>query len=177
MSRLRIVMLRECSLHFSRVVVAFMACALAWGECIPFQEARKHIGATGCVSGKVIRVEEGDHFVTYLDFCEDYRVCPFTVVVFRSDLRNVGDVRPLAGRNIEIHGDIKEYDGRAEIILRRPKQLGEGAALVPPLPKTYDVERKGHYSAGRFSHPKAAKNAKPKRQSKPATIQDLDPEQ
>src|SRR6516225_744926 len=117
-------------------------------QCVPFREARGHVGSTKCVSGTVLKVEEGEKGVTYLDFCEDYRVCPFTVVVFASDLKHVGDVRHLTGKPIEVRGHITDYDGRAEIILTRPGQLGKDAALVPPLPKQYDVERKGHYSAG-----------------------------
>ena len=74
--------------------------------------------------------------------------CPFTVVVFASELKDVGDVRRLAGRTIEIHGAVKLYDGRAEIILNRIGQITGGAAMIPPLPKNYDVENRGHFSAG-----------------------------
>ena len=59
--------------------------------------------------------------MTNLDFCEDYRLCPFTVVVFRGYLRRVGDVRQLAGKTLEIHGEARDHDGRAEIILSRAK--------------------------------------------------------
>ncbi len=76
--------------------------------------------------------------------------CPFTVVVFPSDLKDVGDVRRLAGRTIEINGAVKLYEARAEIILSRISQISGGAALIPPLPKNYDVENRGHYSAGHF---------------------------
>jgi hypothetical protein len=157
---------------FIVLMTGLLSPALSATECISFQDARQHIGATRCVTGKVLRVEEGDKGVTYLDFCEDYRVCPFTVVVFRSDLSHVGDVRRLSGKTIEIHGDLKEYDGRAEIILSRPRQLAGDAALIPPLPKTYDVERKGRYSAGKFSRPKTSRKTAPKRQSKPVGIED-----
>ena len=153
--------------------IALLLPALAPSECIPFEDTGQHIGATRCVTGKLVRVEEGDQGVTCLDFCQDYRVCPFRVVVFRSDLRNVGDVRQLTGKTVEIHGEVRDYDGRAVIILSRPKQLGgEAAALIPPLPKTYDVERKGHYSAGKSTRPKAAKKTRQKRQSKPVGIED-----
>jgi hypothetical protein len=43
---------------------------------------------------------------------------------------------------------VKLYDGRAEIILKRVSQLTGGSTLIPPLPKEYDVEKQGHYSAG-----------------------------
>jgi hypothetical protein len=68
---------------------------------------------------------------------------------------------------IEIHSKVKEYDGRAEIVLEEYRQLGGAGARIPPLPKNYDVEKKGRYSAGTFSHPKA-KRKKSKRQ--PAEI-------
>src|SRR5215471_8113032 len=138
--------------------------AYAAGQCVPFREARNHVGSTKCVSGTVLKVEEGERGVTFLDFCEDYRVCPFAVVVFASDLKHVGDVRHLTGKPIEVRGHISDYDGRAEIILTRPGQLGKDAALVPPLPKQYDVERKGHYSAGKYSAPKSAAKTKSKQQ-------------
>ena len=80
-------------------------------------------------------------------------------MIFPSDLKSVGDVRQLQGRMIEIHGQVKEYDGRAEIVLEEYRQLSGAGARIPPLPKNYDVEKKGRYSAGTFSHPKAkAKN-------------------
>jgi hypothetical protein len=66
---------------------------------------------------------------------------------------------------VEIHGDLKEYDGRAEIVLEQLRQLGGGAALVPKLPKNYDVENKGHYSAGTFSLPRAKKTPAKKKQT------------
>lgn len=120
------------------------------GECVPMQEAARHVGETKCVSGKVLRVKVGTRGVHFLDFCEDQMACPFTVVVFPSDLRDVGDVRRLEGRVIEIHGAVKLYDSRAEIVLSRISQIAGGAAMIPALPKNYDVEERGHFSAGRL---------------------------
>ena len=108
------------------------------------------MGETRCVTGKVVRVAIGSKNTHYLDFCEDYRLCPFTVVIFSHDMKNVGDIRQLAGKVIEIRGEIKEYDDRAEIILDSRKQLFGGAALLPPIPKNFDVEQRGHFSAGKF---------------------------
>lgn len=48
----------------------------------------------------------------------------------------------------KIHGPVKLYDGRAEIILKRVSQITGGSTLIPPMPKNYDVEKQGHYSAG-----------------------------
>lgn len=136
---------------------------LTAAECIAIQEAAQHVGETKCVTGTVHRVKVGAKGVHFLDFCEDQMACPFSVVVFSHDLKDVGDVRRLEGRTIEIRGDVKLYDGRPEIILRRIGQIEGGAAMIPPLPKNYDVENRGHFSAGRLYPGKkpAKKKAKP----------------
>ena len=144
-------------------------CPALHAACIPVAEALEHVGEERCVTGKVFRVQEGVKGIHYLDFCEDYRTCTFTVVIFRGDLRHVGDIRQLQDRLIEIHGDVKNYDGRAEIILRDASQLSGDAARLPRLPKDFDVEQKGRFSAGAFSHPKASSTSTSKKRQ-PATI-------
>jgi hypothetical protein len=133
-----------------------LICALAQlcsSACIPFDQAQRHIGETQCVTGKVVRVETGAKGVHYLDFCEEYRLCPFSVVVFSYELKNVGDVREVAGKVVGIHGEVKECDDRAEIILESRKQLGGEAASLPPMPKNFDVEQRGNFSSGQFRAP------------------------
>jgi hypothetical protein len=137
-------------LKHARWTVLLVAPLLSASDCIPIHEAGLHVGETKCVTGKVLRVKVGAKGVHYLDFCEEQMACPFSIVVFPSDLKDVGDVRRLAGRVIEIKGPVKLYDGRAEIILNRIGQLTGGAAMIPPIPKNYDVENRGHYSAGRL---------------------------
>ena len=142
--------------------VLFCASFLVASDCIPIQDASKHVGETKCVAGKVLRVKLSQR-VHFLDFCADQLACPFTVVVFSHDLKDVGDVRRLEGRSIEISGAIKIYDGKPEIILSRISQISGGKAMIPPLPKEYDVEKTGHYSAGRLypSKKPAKTKAKP----------------
>lgn len=134
--------------HFAVLILLVGAPFLSASDCIPIHEAARHVGETKCVEGKVLKIKVGAGGVHFLDFCEDQMACPFTVVVFSHDLKDVGDVRRLAGRMIEIKGPVKLYDGRAEIILNRISQITGGAAMIPPLPKDYDVENRGHYSAG-----------------------------
>jgi hypothetical protein len=99
------------SLAFSWILLSTVGSA---AQCVPYHEAQKHIGATRCVSGKVLHVKLGNGGVHFFDFCEDFRVCPFTGVVFPRDLKQVGDVRRLEGRQIEVEGEVKGYDGRAD---------------------------------------------------------------
>jgi DNA/RNA endonuclease YhcR with UshA esterase domain len=140
--------------------------------CVSFAEASQHVGSTQCISGTVLRVEEGGQGATFLSFCKEAKACPFTVVVFPSDLKKMGDVRQLEGRQIEIKGTIQDYDGRAEIVLRRSQQLGESAfRLFPAVPTDYDVERAGHSRAGGSTHAKAAKKTHTK-QGEPMSIEE-----
>ena len=68
---------------------------------------------------------------------------------------------------MEIHGPVRMYDSRAEIILNDQRQLKGEGTKIPPLPKNYDVEKKGRYSAGIFGHAKPARQPATKRQTKP----------
>ncbi len=153
----------RCALNASGVLltILFAASLLAASDCLPIREAGQHVGETKCVTGKVLHVKVGARGVHFLDFCEDQMACPFTVVVFAGDLKDVGDVRRLTGRTIEVRGAVKLYDSRAEIILKRISQIAGGPMLIPPLPKDYDVERTGHYSAGRLRPTKKPAKVKP----------------
>jgi hypothetical protein len=144
------------------LILLFAAQFVSASDCIPIHEAARHVGETRCVEGKVLKIKLGARGVHFLDFCEDQMACPFTVVVFSHDLKDVGDVRRLAGRMIEIKGPVKLYDGRAEIILNRISQITGGAAMIPPLPKDYDVENRGHYSAGHLRPAKKPAKVKAK---------------
>jgi DNA/RNA endonuclease YhcR with UshA esterase domain len=162
---------------YSLLVPTVLLTSLAWSDCLPFMEARNHVGEVKCVTGTVVRVKQGARGVHFLDFCDDFRLCPFTVVIFPHDLKSVGDVRQLQGRMVEIHGQVKEYDGRAEIILEEYRQLGGAGARIPPLPKNYDVEKKGRYSAGTFNHPKAKRKTSRNEGPNVITQAPEDPEQ
>lgn len=158
----------------SLLLFTVLLATFARPDCLGFEKARQHVGEIKCITGKVVRVKQGARGVHFLDFCDDYRLCPFTVVIFSRDLRSVGDVRQLQGKMIEIHGKVKEYDGRAEIILEEYRQLSGEGARIPPLPKNYDVEKKGRFSAGKFSHAKSGRKTSKKRQ--PAEVVTQEPE-
>jgi hypothetical protein len=171
----KIMVMRLLHPGLASILFPLLTCVPGGAGCIPFSEASQHVGETRCVKGKVLNVGQGNGGTTFLDFCQDYKLCSFTVVIFAGNLRDVGDVHQLVGKEIEIHGPIKMYDGRAEIILQRLKQLSGEAALIPPLPKQYDVEKKGRYSAGKFSRPSSRKPAKKRQPGKVPTEEQVDP--
>lgn len=150
--------------------------SLSLAKCIPFESVADKIDKDACVSGKVVKVEQlrAGHYL--LNFCEEAKTCAFSVIVFRDDLRDVGDVQQLQGKDIEIHGRVKEYRGHAEIILKDVRQLHGEAARIPPLPKTYDVSRHGRYSAGSFYGGKTPKQSTARSKKRPADpIEEIEP--
>jgi hypothetical protein len=108
--------------------------------------------------------------VQYIDFCAASERCGFRAVVFARDLRDVGDIRTLPGKTVEVHGQIQEYEGNAEIVVRKARQLRGPGISLPAVPKQYDVEQRGHYSAGTFRAPRKPKAGKKKRPSLPGTL-------
>lgn len=159
---------------FTILALTLVISGSAVAACIPFDQVKSKIGSNACITGKVVKVERTRTGTTFLDFCEDYKNCPFVVVVFARDLRDVGDVRQLEGKTIEIGGKVEEYNGRAEIILRDVKQLRGESASIPPLPKNFDVEKHGNFSAGSISKSKSRKGETPTKPSRSSDGLDMD---
>jgi hypothetical protein len=143
---------------FAIVLLLLLPGASAMAKCIPYTEADKRIGEQTCVTGKVVTLGESKSGTFFLNFCEKYQGCPFTVVVFPSHLKDVGDVRALEGKTIEVFGKITSWRGHAEIVLKDARQLKGESAKLPPVPKEYDVERKGKFSS---TAPKTSKEKTP----------------
>jgi len=148
----------------SKLFVWVLLSSIASAKCIDFKEAPKKVGEEQCVTGKVVKVSRSPRSgTTFLNFCDDYRNCPFTVVVFPKDLAGVGDVAKLEGKTIEIFGKIKDYKGQAEIILSDPVQLKGESGKLPPAPKQYDAASKGSARAGSIADAKSPKEKKPRK--------------
>jgi hypothetical protein len=93
--------------------------------CVDFRQAASHAGEQACVTGRVLRAFTSKSGNTFLDFCEDYRNCPFTSIVFASDRTKFGDLTALQGRQIELRGKIQRYHDQPEIVLSDPAQIQE----------------------------------------------------
>ncbi|MGH9352899.1 MAG: hypothetical protein ACRD2G_12180 [Terriglobia bacterium] len=93
------------------------------GPCIDFHQATSHAGENGCVTGYVLRAYTSKAGNTFLDFCQDYRSCAFTSVIFASDHNKFGNLEALEGRQVELHGFISTYHDQAEIIIHDPAQI------------------------------------------------------
>lgn len=138
------------------LAITLLATGFAAADCLPIEKAPEQVGKTACIRGTVLKAVVSRAGSIHLDFCPDYRSCPFSVYVPAASLHNVGDVRELQGREIEIQGKVQHYGGGTEIVLKELRQLHGEAARIPPVPKNFDVERHGNFSAGKFSIPKSS---------------------
>lgn len=117
--------LRRTHIEFTKVATAEAGKTQTAAGCVDFHDAASHIGESGCISGRLLRVFTSRGGNSFLDFCENYKDCPFTSVIFASDKNKFGDMETLNGRQIEIQGTITSYQGRAEIVVHSPQQIHE----------------------------------------------------
>ena len=112
--------------------------------CISIEKAKDFIGQEVCVSGKVYRVGYSDTGTALLTFCEDYKNCPFSAVVFSRDVDKVGNLRMFEGRELEVNGRVRDYHGTAEIVVKSRKQFS-GEAMSPRLGQNDENPRSGNW--------------------------------
>lgn len=97
--------------------------SLPASQCINFKESGNYVGEYKCVTGRVDNVYTSAKGNTFLNFCPDYKTCPFSSVIFSSDSYKFPSPKQYQGKIVEISGLIKTYQGRAEIILNDPNQI------------------------------------------------------
>lgn len=85
--------------------------------------ASQYIGKQVRVCGKVFGVKEMEK-VNFINMGAPYPNSPFTVVVFAGDKNKLNVKLPkLNNKNICVTGTVKEYNGKAEIIVNEASQL------------------------------------------------------
>ncbi len=107
-------------------------------QCVPFTEALSKVGQKACIEGTVVGVYVSSRGVVYLDFCEDPSRCPFSVVVFTSRSRRIGNLRTLKGAEVRITGKVKKRGHSAEIAWEKDGQLLVAYRQPPPPEKKKD---------------------------------------
>lgn len=116
--------------QLSALVVLIMVLSLA-GRAqtkIPAAEAVKHIGEQTVVCGRVYGVKFLDKAKgepTFLNVGAAYPNSPFTVVIFGETRRLLTDTpeKLYNGKNICVTGMVKEYKGKAEIVVSKVEEI------------------------------------------------------
>ncbi len=90
---------------------------------IDYSEAPNHIGEYAEVSGMILKAYKSSSGTVFLDFCKASAKCPFSGVIFASDAGKFKDIDSLQG-NVKISGVIRAYQGKAEMVVESPDQIG-----------------------------------------------------
>ncbi len=90
---------------------------------IDFRDAPDNIGENYWVKGEVDHVFLSENKNYFINFCEDYRECPFSAVIFKEDASPFKDIEALEGETILLYGEISLYEGRPQLIIEDPAQL------------------------------------------------------
>jgi DNA/RNA endonuclease YhcR with UshA esterase domain len=107
---------------FALLLVLAVVPALA--ETIPAAEAKSHIDKDVTVEGVVSDVHHAaSGKVIFIEIGGRYPGNPVSAVIFKDHFSKFPSVDSLAGKTIDVTGRIKDYRGRAEIILDDPDQL------------------------------------------------------
>jgi hypothetical protein len=90
---------------------------------IDYTEAPNHIGEEASVTGILVDSYTSKSGTVFLDFCDDYKNCPFSGVIFASDAKKFDNLSSFEGKRVTVSGTITSYNGQAEIKLASPSQL------------------------------------------------------
>ncbi len=97
-------------------------------EVIGSCRAGKYIGQEVIVEGQIVDTHRSKTNTVFLNFEKAYPSQCFTAVIFSSNqykfVEHPEDF--YRGKKVRIRGDIKKYEGRAEIILEEPSQIEVG---------------------------------------------------
>ncbi len=101
-------------------------------ECAPASRASELIGKHGCVAGRVFRVTTRKTGNSHLYLCPSRSKCSFQAVAFARDRRKVGDLTYLHGKLIAVVGDVIDYRGHPEIVVKDIEQIRVAAGDPSP---------------------------------------------
>jgi len=90
---------------------------------IDYTEAPAHVGDYASVRGTLVEAYTSKTGTVFLDFCKNYKTCPFSGVIFSDDVKAFGDLSRYNGTVVTLTGKISSYQGKAEIVLSDPSQF------------------------------------------------------
>ncbi len=96
---------------------------LKTSQVISWQDAVKHYGEFATVEGKIVATYNSGK-ACFLNFHKDYKR-HFTAVILASVFSRFPEKpeKYYYGKKVHVHGYIKEYNGKPEIILNDPSQI------------------------------------------------------
>jgi len=111
---------------FSRILLFFLLfayCTFSQTKISP-AKAKNNIGKEVIITGKIDQVVKSTGGNYFFNMGGKFPHNKFTAVIFKSDAKKFGKViNTYEGKNVEITGKIKEYNGKPEIILNSVDQI------------------------------------------------------
>ena len=92
-------------------------------KCVSYVNAKDYIGKYTCIEGKIDHIYISSKGNIFLDFCSDYRNCPFSAVIFKSHSYKFPDIKKYENKVVQIKGLVRTYKGRPEIIINASNQI------------------------------------------------------
>ena len=92
---------------------------------IDYTEAPAHVGEYASVRGTLVDAYTSASGTVFLDFCKNYKTCPFSGVIFADDVKAFGDLSRYNGTVVTLTGKISSYQNKAEIVLSDPSQISQ----------------------------------------------------
>lgn len=93
-------------------------------------EAIEHLNEEAIVEGKIAEVYVSKNNNAFLNFEKPYPNQCFTAVIFSHYLDKFKNLKDYEGNVVRVKGKIKEYKGKAEIILKDPNQIEIGVLVI-----------------------------------------------
>jgi hypothetical protein len=90
---------------------------------ISFDDAPQYVNQQANVSGVLDHISRSKSGTVFLNFCKDYKGCPFEAVIFKKDAANFKNLDAFVGKTVIVAGTISSYQGQVEIVLSSPDQI------------------------------------------------------
>lgn len=112
--------------------------ALAARSCYPVEEAAAHVNKDVCITAHVYDVVQVADGTRFLDVCRpgtSDASCRFTILSFKIDRKDVGDLMQYRDTNVQVRGVVRPVGERTEIIVSHARQFHGGAEKFRPNPE------------------------------------------
>lgn len=106
---------------FLLLIIAPISCVVA--APLPDSDAAKHIGEAVSLDCNAVNVYTSKAGNTFINCGAAYPNHVASVVIFSSSTAKVGDVKQYEGKHIVVHGVLKSYRGKPEIVLESATQI------------------------------------------------------
>jgi hypothetical protein len=106
-------------------------------KCVPADQASKFLNKDVCISAHIYDVVQLPDGTRFLDVCSPDtpdEKCRFTVVSYREDWEDVGELKQYRDQNVNIRGIVQPMHGRAGMMLSHARQFYGGPPKFRPNP-------------------------------------------